>query len=69
MINLLKSKIHRAVVTQSNVNYVGSIEKPFATLSKALKLVQPGDNIYLRAVWKGSLVGQTAPLSGRRGND
>jgi aspartate 1-decarboxylase len=25
MINLLKSKIHRAVVTQSNVNYVGSI--------------------------------------------
>ena len=36
------------VATDGNDMNVGSIEKPFATLSKALKLVQPGDNIYLR---------------------
>ena len=30
------------VATDGNDMNVGSIEKPFATLSKALKLVQPG---------------------------
>lgn len=36
------------VATTGNNNYAGTIDAPFATLSKAVQVVTPGDNIYMR---------------------
>ena len=52
MITMLKSKLHRAVVTEADVNYVGSItiDKELMDVNgAAARLVSVGDHIIIMA--------------------
>ena len=65
LLNYLKSKIHRAVVTEADVNYVGSITIDADLLARTD--LQPGELVHVWDVDNGERL-ETYVIEGERGS-
>lgn len=64
-LTLFKSKIHRATVTEANLNYVGSVTVDIALLEAANLLV--GEKVQIVNINNGSRI-ETYTIAGERGS-
>jgi len=64
-IEILKSKVHRAVITEANLNYVGSLTLD-EDLMDAANMIE-NEKVQIVNVNNGSRI-ETSPIKGKRGS-